>query len=120
MADDPEDTYERVYADWKQSQDAFMHTLGELKNELRPYAENDEQLEQMIRWAWVREYDPEAFEEGAARIQNAARIHEDIRREKVEKLQQAYRNFEGLPDTTETYNCKIALQAMLRRYGAKP
>jgi hypothetical protein len=49
---------------------------------------------------------------------NARKLRQ--REEQIEKLRNAHRNFDRVPDSVEKHNWQTALRSMLRRYGAKP
>ena len=124
MADDEHERGERVCR--QQYADALAD-VRRIQDSLPPHCKTQEELHEAMRVALKKVADPAGAAEDAAWIDQAhARAQAELarreneRQQKIQKLKDAYWNFEKLPHSHEKINYQLALHSMLKRYGAKP
>ena len=122
MADDDEGE-----AAYQQNYHAAMKELAGIRAALAPHCTTPEELHEAMRLAVKQIADPAGYEQekswidlAHARAQAELARRENERQQKIQKLKDAYWNFEKLPHSREKLNYQTALHSMLKRYGAKP
>jgi hypothetical protein len=124
MANDDSEVGEAV---WTASHNAAVKAVDDIRASLAPHVTSQEQLDEATRLALKKIADPAAFAQESAWIDQAHKAaqaelarREGERQQKIQKLRDAYWNFEKLPHSREKLNYQTALWSMLKRYGEQP